>query len=258
MQLATFKRSDSRSPQAHPIADTIRAAVIDADRYAPRSLQVALGPSEVGEPCARRMAYRLLDEPRVNTDSDPWAAIVGTAVHAWLADAFTAANQRLGRIRYLVEQRLEIVAGLGGSCDLYDADIATVIDHKVVGTTSMSKYKKEGPPDQYRAQAHLYGKGYANLGLPVKEVALAFYPRGGMLSGLHVWSEPFDPAIADTALQRMWTITETVAALDVEHAPERYALIPSEPGHRCTWCPWFKPGTPVGATCPGHLPPASA
>jgi hypothetical protein len=52
MELATFVRSDSRSPRAHPIGDVIRGVVLDADRTAPRSLQVAIGPSEVGVPLA--------------------------------------------------------------------------------------------------------------------------------------------------------------------------------------------------------------
>lgn len=258
MELATFTRSDSRSPQAHPIGEAIRSVVLDANRDAPRSLQAAVGPSEVGEPCARRLAYRVMNEPRVNTDSDPWAAIVGTAVHGWLADAFTAANTRLGRIRYLVERRVNITDNLAGSCDLYDADTAAVIDHKVIGQSSMTKYKKDGPPEQYRSQAHLYGLGFTRLGLPVREVSLAFYPRGGMLSGLHVWSEPYDQAIADAALQRMWSVTEAAITLGVNDEPGRYSLIPAEPGHRCTWCPWFKPGAATGRTCSGHLPPSSA
>jgi hypothetical protein len=259
MQLVTFTRSDNRSPQPHPLGETIRAVVLDADRTAPRSLQTAMGPSEVGEPCARRLAYRIMNEPATNTDSDPWAAIVGTAVHAWLADAFTAANTRLNRIRYLVEQRLQIVPGLIGSCDLYDADHAAVIDHKVVGTTAMTEYKRNGPLDTYRAQVHLYGKGYRRLGLPVHQVALAFFPRGGMLAGLHVWSEPFDETVADAALARVWQITEAIVALNVEHYPERYQHIPRVTGHRCTWCPWLRPGPDKGDACPGYLDkPAAA
>lgn len=250
MDLATF----THTPTEHDLAEVIRDVVRDAGRLAPRSQQRAVGPSEVGQPCARRLAYRLMNEPQVNTSSDPWAAIVGTAVHAWLADAFTAANDRLGRIRYLVEQRVEIRPGLTGSCDLYDADTATVIDHKVVGESRMSEYKRNGPPSQYRAQAHLYGYGYARLGLPVREVALAFYPRGGMLAGLYVWSEPFNPAIAEAALARHDQILEAACSLGVDEHPENYRAIPTSPSHACNWCPWFKPGADTGTTCPGHLP----
>ncbi|GAA0638062.1 hypothetical protein GCM10010174_69880 [Kutzneria viridogrisea] len=251
MQLATFAAAPE--PGDHPLAAGLRQVVIDTDRHAPRSVQVALGPSEIGEPCARKLAYRLMDETRTNADSDPWAAIIGTAVHAWLADAFEAANTRLGRIRYLVERRVEVRPGLTGSCDLFDADTMTVIDHKVVGTTKMREYRLQGPPPHYRAQAHLYGVGYANLGLPVREVALAFYPRGGLLSGLHVWSEPFDPAIAQAALDRHDQVLALVDTLDVERNPANYRHLPATPSHGCTYCPWFKPGTDTGRGCPGHL-----
>ncbi|SEG90865.1 hypothetical protein SAMN02982929_05328 [Saccharopolyspora kobensis] len=251
MQLATFSTATARGE--HPAADTLRQVIRGHDQLAPRSLQSSLGPSEIGEPCPRRLAYRLMGEQRVNTGSDPWPAIVGTAVHAWLAEAFLAANTWLGRIRYLVETRVTIREGLSGSCDLYDVDTARVIDHKVVGETAMREYKRNGPPQQYRAQAHLYGVGLARLGLPVSEVCLAFYPRGGMLAGLHVWAEPFDPAIAAEALARHDRVLEAACALDVDRHPDHYGHIPAATGHRCTWCPWFAPGTPVGATCPGHM-----
>lgn len=252
MQLATF--APAADKQEHPLADELRTVVRDHDARDPRSLQLSLGPSEIGEPCAGRLARRLMDEPQVNTSADPWAAYVGTAVHARLADAFTAANERLGRIRYLVETRVTVRDGLSGSADLYDVDRALVGDHKILGESSMREYKRSGPPSNYRAQAHLYGVGFARLGLPVREVAIAMYPRGGMLAGLHVWSEPFDPAIADAALERHDAILEAACALDVDRKPGNYSHIPTEPGHRCTFCPFWKPGVEIGAACPGHMP----
>lgn len=251
MRLDTYTRPTKAG--AHPLTAVIRDVVLDADRNRPRSLQRALGPSELGEPCARRLAYKLMDHPTSNNDSDPWASIVGTSVHAWLADAFLAANTRLGRIRYLVEQRLSIRDGLSGSCDLYDADTATVIDHKVVGTTSMRDYRTHGPLAAYKAQIHLYGMGFARLGLPVKEVVLAFYPRGGTLSGLYVWGEPYDPTIATTTLARHDRLLEVVCAIDAPNHVAAYQQLPRVVGHRCTWCPWLRPGKDTGNGCPGHL-----
>src|SRR6476661_5278696 len=52
---------------------------------APRSLQVHLGPSELGVHCHRSVVGRMTAEPRTNHVSHPWPAIIGTAVHAWLA-----------------------------------------------------------------------------------------------------------------------------------------------------------------------------
>lgn len=250
MQLDTFQSTTQRDE--HPLAAELRDAIIHADRSAPRSLQTALGPSEIGEPCARRLAYRLMNEPRTNTTGDPWAAIVGTSVHAWLADAFTQANERLGRIRYLIETRVQVRAGLSGSCDLYDADRATIIDHKVVGPTNLRNYRINGPTEQYRIQAHTYGLGYTLLGLPVEHVALAFYPRSSDLSNLHVWTEPFNATIVHDALTKHDAIIELLCALDVEHHPANYQHIPKTPGHRCNYCPWLKPGPDTGAGCPGN------
>jgi hypothetical protein len=55
-------------------------------------------------------------------------------------------------------------------------------------------------------QAHLYGRGFALLGKPVKNVALAFMPREGSLRDIFVWTEPYDEAIALQALERFRTI----------------------------------------------------
>jgi len=251
MDLTALTRPPSTTTS--PLADDIRGVVIEAARRAPRSQQVALGPSEIGAACSRQLAYKLMHHTQTNSGSDPWPSIVGTAVHSWLADAFLAANDRLGRIRYLVEQRLTIRAGLIGTCDLYDADRGMVIDHKVPGTTSMARAKKDGPPPTYRVQAHTYGYGFAQLGLPVRDVALALYPRGGMLAGLWIWSEPYDENIALQALSRHDAILEAVTALDVESHPERYREIPRVTGHACTYCPFWKPGRDTGDGCPGHL-----
>lgn len=255
MQLATF--APAQPSTEHPLAEELRQVVRDGDRFAARSLQVALGPSEIGEPCARRLAYRMLDHKRHNETSDPWAAIIGTAVHGWLADAFTAANGRLGRTRWLVEQRLDIAPGLSGSCDLFDVDKLAVIDHKVVGVEPLKKYRtaKSDPSvlGAYRPQIHLYGLGWSRLGIPVREVALAFYPRGGLLSGLHVWSEPYNEQLALDALERSYNVLAVADALGCDRAPENFRQLPKNPGHRCTYCPWFRPGPDTGDGCPGHL-----
>ncbi|HEX5119814.1 MAG TPA: hypothetical protein VFW65_31905 [Pseudonocardiaceae bacterium] len=235
------------------VADEIRSIVTDAARHAPRSLQTALGPSEIGEPCARKLAYRLMRHTETNAGSDPWPSIVGTAVHAWLADAFLAANDKLGRIRFLVEQRVTIRPGLVGTCDLYDFDREMVIDHKVPGTTSMATAKRNGPSPGYIAQIHLYAYAFAQLGLPVRDVALALYPRGGLLSGLWMWTAPYDQSIARQALARHDAILEAAVALDVEQRPGHYREFPKVVGHACTYCAFWKPGRDSGDGCPGHL-----
>lgn len=260
MELASFTAPE---PDGHPIAAALRAAVIEQSINAPRSQQRALGPSEYGEPCARRLAYRLMHEDKTNADSDPWPSIVGTATHAWLAEALEADNERAGDLRWLVERRLEIRAGLEGSCDAYYVPRHAVVDHKVVGPAKLREYKTSGPSDQYRKQVHIYGLGYARLGLPVTEVAIAFYPRAGQLSGMHLWSEPYDEQIAHDAIARVDTVLELIVQMQVDDHPENYKAIPRSPGRNCVYCPWLRPGPDTGDACPGDTtipaaPPAVA
>lgn len=231
------------------IQNVVRSA---ASRH-PRHHQQSIGPSEIGEPCQRRLAYRLLDLPGSNPNGDPWPSIVGIAAHGWLAEAFEMENTRLGRRRYLVEQRVWLTDGISGTCDLFDLDTAEVIDHKVVGATSMSKLKRGDIPERYRIQVHLYGYGYERAGLTCKMVTLACFPRGGFLDNLWVWSEPYDPALAEAAMDRMsaLTVAAVTLQLDTPHNP-LWNLVPHEPGPGCAWCPLWRPGQATETEgCPG-------
>lgn len=223
--------------------------VVDAARYSPRSKQTSIGPSEVGHPCSRRLAYKLTGEAARWRDSDPWASIVGTAVHAWLASAFAAANLTFDEPRWLVEQRVHPTPGIPGSCDLYDLWNDAVIDHKVVGTDTMSKAKRHGPSEQYRIQGQIYGLGWQRLGRTPREIAIAYWPRSGFLSGLFLYREPYDAAVAHAALDRLTSISAAALSLDVEANPQRMALIPSSPGDECRYCP-YQSCAPGDGGCP--------
>jgi hypothetical protein len=230
----------------HELGVEIRSAINGAAANSPRSKQKSIGPSEVGTPCIRRIGYRLLDVESVN-QADTWLATIGTAVHAWLAATYEAANQALGRERYLVEQRVQVDESLGGSVDIYDVDRRLVLDWKVVGDTSLKRYKSKGPGDQYETQVQLYGKGFANAGHPVEHVGIAFLPRGGSLRGLHIWTAPYDEEKAKTALQRL-EIARTVTATA---GIEALALLPAVESF-CNFCPFFLPAsTNLRVGCPG-------
>jgi hypothetical protein len=243
-----------------PLDQQIRAVVQAAGDGAARSQQRRIGPSEIGIACDRFIGYKMLDIDPVNVGRDNWLAILGTAMHAWLENAFAADNARLGVRRWLTEKRVWLNSSLSGSCDLYDSWSYTVIDHKLLGTTSQKKIAKNGPPPKYRTQLHSYGYGYARAGHRVERVALACYPRNDTLRGdfggnkLLIWSEPYDEQVALDALARIAKVTETAAVLDLEHHPERWPLIPATPGQDCTYCPFYRPGgAPADGTgCPGH------
>lgn len=256
-----FDQPDPTAGPAPPdrLEDEVRAVIRDADAHSHRSVQTALGPSEVWMDCTRRQAYRLAGWPTINFTADPWAAIVGTATHAWLADAFTRANKVLGRIRWVVEKRVIVRPGLSGVTDLYDTDCWDAIDHKVMGDNSMDKVRKSDGvlarvSEQYRRQLHLYGLGWENLGIPPRRVVLMAYPRGGLLAGVRAVSEPYNRDLALEALDRMDRNAESVRILDVHNHPERFAAIPASPGHICTYCPfWNARAQHAGQGCRGML-----
>lgn len=222
--------------------DALRADLIamikDRDNATPRHLQRELGPSEIGHPCMRRMAYGLMGVEKTNPSFDPLPSIIGTATHKWLESAAAHANEVLGRTRWSAEVRVNITSWLSGSCDLYDHDTATVIDYKVPGTNRIAKYKKDGPGPVYRTQGHLYGVGFVNAGLPVRRVAIMFLPRGGTLAGSHLWSEDFDPAIAQEAIDRRNQAAVLLNDFGVENNPDRYEWF-TRSGPDCMFCPWF-------------------
>lgn len=219
---------DGATELGKAVADDLRALVTAYEAGRDRSKQTVMGPSGVGTACVRCMARAALGCPVRPEFDDPWCRIIGTAVHTWLDEAAVAACVRENRARWLAELRVHPDDDLlpkGGRCDLVDTDRFMVIDHKVVGVAPLRKYRMNGPGPQYRAQGHLYGLGWANAGNRVDHVAVAFWPRGGRLSELYVWTEPYDEQIARAALERWRTIRDQALAI----GPVILPLLPADP-----------------------------
>ena len=228
------------------LGDEIRNNISNAGASSPRSQQRAIGPSEVGAPCIRRMGYRLLETEPTN-QPDTWLAQIGTWVHAGIASVYEGINATMEQPRYLIEQRVQVTKDLAGSVDLYDKKLKMVLDWKVVGDTSLKKYKKEGPSNQYRVQAHLYGMGLFNEGFDVERVAIVFLPRGGNLRQMHIWSEPFDPIIAMEGIERMRNAKEVIEMAEVRGLE----ILPTD-ASLCHYCPYYLPAsTQLAVGCPG-------
>ena len=236
MTMPNFKAPETPAKQ---LEQRIARIIRNSDSNKPRSLQVNIGPSEVGEPCLRKLAYKLIQVEKVNTFSDPWPAISGTAIHAYLAEMFGETDEG----DWLVEHRVTARPGLSGTVDLFDIKNGIVIDHKCVGATSMKARKLDGPTHQQLVQLHIYAYGLEQQHHEVKQVALAFYPLGGMLSGLHVWVGDYDRQIALDAMSRMDDLITLLTAVDVEENPENWAIIPAEPSRMCNYCPWHIPNS---------------
>jgi hypothetical protein len=252
VDLATFTR-----PPRDPLYGIVEKLILDKYRNTERHLQVALGPSEIGVPCTRQLAYNTMHMPAVN-QGDPLPSIVGTAAHTWMFEACMEANRAAGDIIWIPESVVHVNAGLTGHSDAYHVKTRTVLDWKFPGVEPMRKYRaNNNPGEQYRIQGHCYGKGYVNAGLQVDTIAIVMLPRGGHLFGKHgmfIWSEPFDMEVADVALKRYHDVTELAVGLEMDEHPERFALFPKTHGDHCRYCDWFKPsdGSDPGGTCPGY------
>jgi hypothetical protein len=223
---------DIAGGHADRLRDRLLAMVKHADGRADRTQQTALGPSEIGDPCAHCLAAKILGLYARDPFYDPWPAIIGTAVHAWLEDAAERDNRDNGGT-WNTETRVYPNNDLlprGGKADLYDDSTRTVIDHKVVGLAPLRNYKANGPGVSYRRQAHIYGLGFEAMDWQVEHVAIAFWHRGGRMTDLHVWSEPYDAAYAQEALQRYRTLRD----LATSSGPAILPALPSDPS--CFTC----------------------
>lgn len=254
---AAPSRMEGNSPWARRYAGELRRVVVETANGSARNLQRHLGPSEIGSPCDRQVAGKFAGLPTTNHVVDPWASVVGTAVHAWLADAFTAANAKLDFPRWLAEQKVVPHPDHGGTADLYDGQELAVVDHKILGESSMAKVRSvAGPSIRYIIQLLLYGKGYRQLGLPVRRVALAAYPRTShTLDGLYVWERetgPQDDALLDHVFRL--TAKRQAMAQEILNGHKTLTDIPSAPDDtECFFCPFYRPqaARDNGPGCPG-------
>lgn len=219
------------------IADDTKAWIVGLIKYAdansPRSLQTALGPSEIGTPCERRLAYRLANLPPVNHNRDPWPAIVGTAVHRWLEDAVLKYEGG----DFIPESELHIDPALTGHSDLFTN--GTVIDYKTGGPDVMREVRKHGPSRAYKIQTQLYGLGQQRAGREVNHVCLIYLPRAGWLSGIYVWVDKYRPEIAEAAIDRMYGVARGLIEVDIFKHPEVFNEIPAMDDH-CGFCPYYR------------------
>jgi len=240
-----------------------RKELIDLIRYTGntsiRSGQVAIGPSEIGGSCERRLAYRMAGVRAVNRTSDPWPSIQGTAIHDWLQRCLERNNaERVARglkPRWITEKRVQADPIIHGTSDAYDTDDDTVVDWKSMGDTAETKLIKEGPSYGYFVQIQTYGLGFHRLGYRVRKVALMFVKRGGLLSNSRYYEWDFDPAVAQAAIERVYRVGRGVLSLQqASGGADFWSQVPPDPGALCGWCPFFTRSVNEACAkgCPGH------
>ena len=241
--------------------DEIRGIIEDHITNQPRSLQKEIGPSELGTDCLHCLAARLAGWEK--RQSAAWLPFIGTAVHARFEHLFNSRNDVFtvsdddeeGDIwavkaeeRFEAEKHVDVGAIHGlhghqpihGSIDLYDAANHMTIDWKITGTTTIRNVKANGPSQQYRIQASLYGIGLENDGEPCKRNAIYFLPRNNVsLADALPIEFDFDPKPGKWALSRAQLIVNLLDLIEQDDGVEmRDAWIhalPTSPTH-CFQC----------------------
>jgi hypothetical protein len=242
----------------HPRRTELIELIRFADRNSVRSRQLAVGPSELGNPCDRRLAMRLAAVRPVNRTSDPWPAIVGTAMHDWLQRCLerdNAARVAAGlKPRWITEAEVNPDPLIRGRSDVYDRETYTVIDWKSMGDTARRKLAQEGPSWGYYVQDNTYGLGFHRAGFRVDRVALMFLPRAGKLSDARYYEWPFDPAVAQQAIERMYRIGRQVLLLQQQYGvPDVWEQVAPDATQLCGWCPFYSKSAIAASDkgCPG-------
>lgn len=245
---------DPSTPKPPSTLPALRGALMEQELARPRSTQVALGPSEIAVECDRRLGYSLRGAPSLDDGRLPWPAIIGTAVHAVIADSFIAENAAIGHERWLVEQRVWPDPSISGSTDAYDTENEMVIDWKVVGTTSLKRYISKGPGAQYEGQIQLYGLGWQRAGRVPKWVRIVFLPRATGFDDAYEWTAPYSRVAAEAVMERMYATSNLLQDLDVTNNPSLWGAVPASPSRMCVWCPYFRRDRAADESgCPGDV-----
>jgi len=208
----------------------LKTALIQNDKARERSQQVELGASSVGG--CKRQAWNILRQvPKTNHETESLAAIIGTAVHATLAEAMKQAD--VFGDDFLVEQGFS-TPDLKGHCDLFIKSSGTVIDWKTTTKKNMGKF----PSEQQKMQVQLYGYLVEDAGHKVNTVALVAIPRDGWLKDVKIYQEPYNRDKALEGIQWIKDLQNTVSP------PE-----PERPRQFCKdFCEYYDPTGLVG--CP--------
>jgi hypothetical protein len=201
----------------------------------PRSLQVEVGPSQLGNPCDHCLAAALAGWEKGGDDA--WLPLIGTAVHELLLTHEAFGNGWLKEHRVTVGK----VAGqdVSGNADLYHAQSGTVIDLKIVGMSAINEAKRNGSKMQYQRQVNLYGKGFQDqYDYPVTTTVIAYLPRNSsQLTGNTMPNQPdayfdvrpYNRKMAVDALNRAESLVQTMAQYERISTMARDVFIDSLP-----------------------------
>lgn len=192
--------------------DIVKTLVAALDGYeTDRDRQVEIGASSVGG--CRRQAYHIIHQtPTTNHDTETLAALLGTAIHALVADAL--AKYDLFGEDYLIEQEFSNER-LKGHVDFYSRSRKLVADWKTVTLKKIADGWK--PTAQQKMQVNLYAYLMIEAGYEVERVALVAIPRDGKKRDIVAWESDYDPELA----LKGFTWLKEIYAMQSPPAPER-------------------------------------
>jgi hypothetical protein len=204
------------------------------DSQRDRSQQIEVGPSAIGG-CRRQVYHILKESPKVNTETESLASILGTFIHAGIAEAIKREDP-FGD-NFIIEQEVTF-GNLKGHVDLFIKDLGLVVDWKTTKKASLRYF----PKLQQRLQVQVYGYLLSQNGHEVKNVSLVAIPRDGIMTEIRAHVEPYDEALALEGLTWLNDLRALVALNGP--APE-----PTERLNFCAnYCDYYDPTGEIG--CP--------
>lgn len=204
-----------------------------AIRNHPRTLQTRIGPSSLGSECDRCLIRELAGLDREDPEDAPWLPTLGHAAHDWLEGNIIQHLMATRTDRWVPEGKVAVgtIGGIEitGHSDVLDVHSGTVVDYKLVGTTTLRKVRKAGATLTYRNQAQSYGKGWEDGGFVIKSVAIWFLPRNGFrMSDGFIHQESYDRSMAERAIARADMFARAIQTFGVE------AVLAKAPPHTGT------------------------
>lgn len=209
------KRTDTgEEPRLWP---EIRMMIETGIRDQPREKQREIGPSELGVDCVHCLAAKLAGWPQ--TRSVSWMPFIGTCVHEHFERMFGGIERFETEMRVTVGTLNGIYGntGLHGSIDLYDRKTGSTIDWKITGDATIRTAKTQGPSQQYRVQASIYGIGLKNMGETCERNCIYMLPRNRTsLNDAYTWETQFDPQPGRWAMSRAQLLINLMDLIELE------------------------------------------
>jgi hypothetical protein len=202
---------------------TLVDALVKADSARPRSLQTAIGVSQLGG-CRRQVWHKSRGDAETN-ETLRLPAIMGTAIHA-------AIEKALGDTGLMLEYRVEVDGFPPATIDCYDPETKTVTDFKTITLKNTAYFVTQ----QKRWQVQVYAYLLTLKGFEVDWVQLIGIPRDGTEADWIEHTEPYDRAVAEQALAWLADVTSREEA----PSPERDAA-----SFCAKYCPFY------GSACQG-------